>query len=153
MRSSSSSRSWSRPPPAPNLRPPDGRTAIPGIPGHRPAVRHCAMKPRFRSVLLLLPLFAAAVAGPAQSGQTTELSTPVGQFPLHVTVDYLGMAGLKTVIRIRLRAPELSMAAARRGLKTFSGDLQGSFFKGEEMVQAFKYPVSGELGEKTTFQY
>ena len=70
-----------------------------------------------------------------------------------MTAEYLGMAGLKTVVRIRLRAPELSMAAAKRGLKSFSGELPGSFLKGENIVQAFKYPVSGELGERTTFQY
>ncbi|MEX1245106.1 MAG: VWA domain-containing protein [Thermoanaerobaculia bacterium] len=110
------------------------------------------MKVRLLSALLLLPLLALAAAAPAQTRQT-ELSTDAGQFPLYVTVEYLGMAGLKTVVRIRLRAPELSMAAARRGLKTFSGELSGSFLKGEDIVQAFKYPVSGELGEKTTFQY
>ena len=110
------------------------------------------MKPRFLAALLVVPLITLAAAGPAQTAQT-EISTPAGQFPLYVTVDYLGMAGVKTVLRIRLRAPELSMAAAKRGLKTFSGELQGNFLKGEQMVQAFKYPVSGELGEKTTFQY
>ncbi len=63
------------------------------------------------------------------------------------------MAGLKTVVRLRLRAPELSMAAGKRGLTSFSGELMGSFLKGEDVVQAFKYPVSGEIGTRTTFQY
>ncbi len=102
-----------------------------------------------RAVVLFL-LSAAAALGQTRE---TELSTPGGKFPLYVTAEYLGMAGLKTVVRVRLRAPELSMAAARRGLRSFSGELQGSFAKGEDIVQAFKYPVSGELGEHSTFQY
>lgn len=111
------------------------------------------MKPRILSSVLagLLVVLAAAPA-PGQSIQT-DLSTEAGKFPLYVTAEYLGMAGLKTVMRVRLRAPELSMAAGRRGLKSFSGELQGSFLKGEDIVQAFKYPVSGEIGTRTTFTY
>jgi len=100
---------------------------------------------------LFLVLFAAGPA-PAQTRQA-QISTDAGQFPLYVTVEYLGMAGVKTVLRIRLRAPELSMAAAKRGLRTFSGELQGTFTKGEEIAQSFKYPVSGDVSERTTFQY
>ncbi len=111
------------------------------------------MRPRTPSALLavVLTLFASS-AGFAQTRQT-DLETSAGKFPLYVTAEYLGMAGLKTVVRLRLRAPELSMAAARKGLRSFSGELQGAFVKGEDVVQAFKYPVSGELGERTTFQY
>jgi Ca-activated chloride channel family protein len=94
----------------------------------------------------------APCAGFAQTRET-DLSTAAGKFPLYVTAEYLGMAGLKTVVRFRLRAPELSMAAAKRGLKSFSGELLGAFVRGEDVVQAFKYPVSGELGERMTFQY
>jgi VWFA-related protein len=103
---------------------------------------------------LLLALVLSLSAAPA-SPQTreTELSTAAGKFPLYVTAEYLGMAGLKTVLRIRLRAPELSMAAGKRGLTSFSGELQGSFLKGGDIVQAFKYPVSGEIGTRTTFGY
>jgi VWFA-related protein len=112
------------------------------------------MKSNRLRTLLLLPLFAFAAAAPAQTRQSqTQISTDAGQFPLHVTVEYLGMAGLKTVVRIRLRAPELSMAAAKRGLTSFSGELQGSVLKGDAVVEAFKYPVSGELGERKTFGY
>jgi Ca-activated chloride channel family protein len=103
------------------------------------------------ALALLLAVLAAAPA----LGQTveTDLSTAAGKFPLYVTAEYLGMAGLKTVMRIRLRAPELSMAAGKRGLKSFSGELQGSFLKGDDIVQAFKYPVTGEIGTRTTFTY
>lgn len=118
------------------------------------------MRPRFAALVLtafavgglVLPAAAPAQAPPSQDRQT-ELSTSAGKFPLYVTAEYLGMAGLKTVVRIRLRAPELSMAAGKRGLTSFSGELQGSFFKGAEIVQAFKYPVSGEIGTRVTFGY
>ena len=100
------------------------------------------------SVLML----ASAAVSPAQTREA-QLSTEGGNFPLYITVEYLGMAGVKTVVRVRLRAPELSMAAAKRGLKSFSGELQGSFLKGGNIVQAFKYPVSGSVDERTTFTY
>jgi len=100
------------------------------------------------SVLML----ASAAVSPAQTREA-QLSTEGGNFPLYITVEYLGMAGVKTVVRVRLRAPELSMAAAKRGLKSFSGELQGSFLKGGNVVQAFKYPVSGSVDEHTTFTY
>jgi VWFA-related protein len=111
------------------------------------------MGPRILSPVLAA-LLAVLAAAPTL-GQTveTDLSTAAGKFPLYVTAEYLGMAGLKTVVRVRLRAPELSMAAGKRGLKSFSGELQGSFLKGEDIVQAFRYPVSGEIGTRTTFTY
>jgi VWFA-related protein len=89
---------------------------------------------RFAVALLL-----AAATGLGQTRQT-DLDTPAGKFPLYVTAEYLGMAGLKTVIRVRLRAPELSMAAAKRGLTSVSGELAGAFLK-------------GEVGVRTTFQF
>src|SRR5437899_1612735 len=109
---------------------------------------------RIRSKLSVLALTSSLTASAlaAQTSQT-DISTPGGEFPLYVTVEYLGMAGTKTVVRIRLAAPELSMAAAKRGLRSFSGELAGTFLRGEDAVQAFKYPVSRELGEKTTFRY
>ncbi len=102
---------------------------------------------------LAFPAPAQAPPPPPEQNRDTDLSTSAGKFPLHVTAEYLGMAGLKTVTRIRLRAPELSMAAGKRGLTSFSGELEGSFLKGTEVVQAFKYPVSGEIGTRTTFTY
>jgi hypothetical protein len=86
---------------------------------------------------------------PAQTRQT-QVDTAGGQFPLYVTAEYLGMAGVKTVVRIRLRAPELSMAAAKRGLTSFSGELQGSFLKGDDIVQSFKYPASWAIGPRSS---
>jgi Ca-activated chloride channel family protein len=110
---------------------------------------------RSRALAAALAVLVGLLAGSAGLAQTrqTDLDTPAGKFPLYVTAEYLGMAGLKTVVRVRLRAPELSIAASKRGLTSFSGELQGAFVKGEEVVQAFKYPVSGEIGPRTTFQY
>jgi VWFA-related protein len=89
---------------------------------------------------------------PAQT-KKTELKTPAGRFPLEVTAEYLGMAADKTVVRIRLAAPELSKAAASKGVRTFSGELRGTFSRGEEMVQAFRYPVSGDILDGKPFTY
>ena len=50
------------------------------------------------------------------------------------------MAGVKTVVRVRLRAPELSMAAAKRGLTSFSGELQGSFLEGRRRRPGLQVP-------------
>jgi VWFA-related protein len=113
------------------------------------------MKSGFKSLVALafsVLMLASAAVSPAQTRET-QLSTEGGNFPLYITVEYLGMAGVKTVVRVRLRAPELSMAAAKRGLKSFSGELQGSFLKDGNVVQAFKYPVSGSVDERTTFTY
>jgi Ca-activated chloride channel family protein len=103
--------------------------------------------------ILATALGLCVAAGGAAQTRQTELSTEGGQFPLYVTAEYLGMAGLKTVVRIRLRAPELSMAAAKRGLTSFSGELKGTFVRKDQVVDSFHYPVSGEVSERTTFQY
>ena len=107
-----------------------------------------------RKALTIVAVLAVA-SGSFLSGQTkkTEIKTPVGRFPLEVTAEYLGMAAGKTVVRIRLASPELSKAAASKGVRTFSGELRGTFSKGNEMVQAFRYPVSGDILDGKTFTY
>lgn len=97
------------------------------------------------AVLLSAPLWAQS--------RRTELKTPAGRFPLEVTAEYLGMVGPKTVVRIRLAAPELSRAALSKGLRAFSGELKGSFHRGESPVEAFRYPVAGDLMEDRPFTY
>jgi len=107
---------------------------------------------RFASGLLLAFLAAPGTLAQRSQAQTT-LSTPAGRFPLQITAEYLGMAGSKTVVRIRLSAPELAQAALSRGFRSFSGELRGSFNRGESPVEAFRYPVSGELMEERPFTY
>ena len=108
-----------------------------------------------RGALLLLLVTAALSSGTPLSAQTrkTEIKTPAGRFPLEVTAEYLGMAGKKTVVRIRLSSPELSKAAASHGMRSFAGELRGTFSRGEEMVQAFRYPVAGDVTDGKTFTY
>ncbi len=106
------------------------------------------------AALAVLALFAAAASrGQTTPDQQTQLSTEGGSFPLGVTAEYLGMAGLKTVVRVRLRAPELSMAAAKRGLTSFSGELRGSIVRKDQVADSFRYPVSGEVSTHSTFTY
>ena len=100
------------------------------------------------AVLALAP-FSAVLA----QTRRTELKTAVGRFPLEVTAEYLGMAAGKTVVRIRLASAELSKAAAAKGVRTFSGELRGTFSRGAEMVQAFRYPVSGDILDGKAFTY
>jgi VWFA-related protein len=105
-----------------------------------------------RRTILFLLVAALASPLPAQT-RRTELKTPAGRFPLEVTAEYLGMAAGKTVVRIRLASPELSRAAASKGVRTFSGELRGTFSRGDDMVQAFRYPVSGDILDGMTFAY
>jgi VWFA-related protein len=83
----------------------------------------------------------------------TEIKTPAGRFPLEVTAEYLGMAGKKTVVRIRLSSAELSKAAADHGVRSFAGELRGTFSRGADMVEAFRYPVAGDVADGKTFTY
>lgn len=107
---------------------------------------------RLGFLLLFLGLcgFPAAALGQKQQ---TELKTPLGRFPLEVTAEYLGMAGGKTVVRLRLSAPELSRGLSAHGVRFLAGELRGSFSRGEDTVQAFRYPVSADLDAGKVFTY
>src|SRR5512132_1789286 len=126
-------------------RPPEGsRLAQSGMALPRLLVRTAGMS---RTTLFLVVAAMAVLPGSPASAQTrrTELKTPAGRFSLEVTAEYLGMAAGKTVVRIRLASPELSRAAASRGVRTFSGELSGTFSRGNDMVQAFRYAISGDI--------
>ena len=85
--------------------------------------------------------------------KTADISTPAGKFALEVTADYLGMAAGKTVVRLRLASPQLTAALASKGVRFVSGEVRGTFSKGEEMVEAFRYPVSGDIEGGKTFTF
>src|SRR5262252_6764290 len=129
------------------------------MPRPSPTVRSFRMKLGVRSGLLavlvagLCAAPASPQAPPVNEQHQSDLSTSSGKYPLYVTAEYLGMAGQKTVTRVRLRAPELSIAAGKRGVTSFTGELQGSFLKGTDVVQSFKYPVAGEIGSRATFTF
>jgi hypothetical protein len=107
-----------------------------------------------RKIIFLAAVLALApFSGISAQTKRTELKTPAGRFPLEVTAEYLGMAADKTVVRIRLAAPELSKAAASKGVRTFSGELSGTFSRGADIVQAFRYPVSGDILDGKPFTY
>ncbi|HEY6066229.1 MAG TPA: hypothetical protein VIY96_08750, partial [Thermoanaerobaculia bacterium] len=106
-----------------------------------------------RKICVLAAVLALAPLSASAQTKKTELKTVAGRFPLEVTAEYLGMAGDKTVVRIRLSSPELSKAAASKGVRTFAGELRGTFSRGSEMVQAFRYPVSGDILDGKTFTY
>ena len=101
---------------------------------------------------------AAALAAqnqqlPVKDQKTADVSTPAGKFALEVTADYLGMASGKTVVRLRLASQQLTNALTKRGVRFVSGELKGTFSKGGEMVEAFRYPVSGDIDGGKAFSF
>jgi VWFA-related protein len=106
-----------------------------------------------KTLLVALTLALTPLSTITAQTRKTDLKTPAGRFPLEVTAEYLGMAADKTVVRIRLASPELSKAAASKGVRTFSGELRGTFSRGDDMVQAFRYPVSGDIMDGKPFTY
>ncbi len=108
---------------------------------------------RLSTVLVVSLLLALPAAAAFAQKRKAEVKTPVGKFPLEISPEFLGMAGGKTVVRIRLAAPELSSGLAARGVRSFSGELNGTLFQGGEAVQTFHYPVTASLGNGATFSY
>jgi Ca-activated chloride channel family protein len=104
-------------------------------------------------LLVVLAFSALAVPARAQDKKSAEVSTPAGKFTLEVMAEYLGMASGKTVVRLRLSSPQLSKALAAHGVRFLSGELRGSLSKGGEMVEAFRYPVSGDIEGGKPFTY
>ena len=105
------------------------------------------------AILAIALLSAPAIAQTAGSRQQTDLKTPLGRFALEVTPEYLGMAGKKTVVRLRLASPELSRAASSKGIRFVSGELSGSFSSAGKVIETFHYPVSGEIDGGKAFAY
>ena len=74
------------------------------------------------SAFLIVSLLCVLSAPPASAQKRkADVQTPLGKFPLEISSEYLGMAGEKTVVRIRLASPELSKGLAARGVRAFSG--------------------------------
>src|SRR5712691_2526926 len=112
------------------------------------------MKPAQTLLLAVLAIWPAAASAqaPAQK-QKTDVKTLVGSFALEVTPEYLGMAAGKTVVRLRLSSPELSKTAAARGVRFVTGELRGTFSSAGQVVDTFRYPVSGDVEGGKTFTY
>ena len=82
-----------------------------------------------------------------------EVKTFAGKYPLEINQEFLGMAAGKTVVRIRLASAELTKALTAKGVRNFSGELQGTLLQNGETKDTFKYPVSGTLGGGGAFNY
>ncbi len=111
------------------------------------------LRPPASLAVLLFGLSAALSAQAPAAQKKADLKTKIGTFPLEVTAEFLGTASGKTVVRIRLAAPELSRGAAGKGVKSFQGELRGALLQGGQLVDVFKYPVSGELSSDRVFSY
>src|SRR5712691_2032191 len=130
------------------------------MPRRLAAVAFLRMK-RLHAILLCVWAVLACPTGSAVAGQTpgaapkqqTELQTPLGRFRLDVAPEYLGMAGKKTVVRLRLSSAELSKAAASRKVRFVSGEVSGTFSSGGQAVDTFRYPVSGDVADGKVFAY
>ncbi len=99
-----------------------------------------------------LVTWPASAQAPAQK-QKTDVKTLVGSYALEVTPEYLGMANKKTVVRLRLSSPELSKAAFSRGVRAVSGEVRGTFASAGQVVDTFRYPVTGDVEGGKTFTY
>ncbi|HET7452481.1 MAG TPA: hypothetical protein VFL12_07055, partial [Thermoanaerobaculia bacterium] len=68
---------------------------------------------------------SAAPAPPSQTS-TTQVKTPVKNFEVQTSADYLGTLDGKTVVRIRLTSAEIARALAGKGIGQYSMTLKGS---------------------------
>jgi len=112
-----------------------------------------ALPLRFRLFAIVLAAGSLALAQDPAKTRQIPVKTKVGTFPLGIETDYLGKAGKKTVIRIRLTAPELSREAAARGAKGFAGQVKGGFRQAETEVDSFQYPVTADFGGGAAFAF
>lgn len=106
-------------------------------------------------LLAVLATWPAAVSAqaPIPQKQKTDVKTLVGSYALEVTPEYLGMANKKTVVRLRLSSPELSKAASSRGVRAVSGEVRGTFASAGQVIDTFRYPVTGDVEGGRTFTY
>jgi Ca-activated chloride channel family protein len=111
------------------------------------------MTPRFVLPGVLLLFAVPVLAQDAGKPRQIPVKTKVGTFSLGIETDFLGMAGTKTVVRVRLTAPELSREAAAHGVKGFRGQLKGGFRQAEAEVDSFEYPVTADLAAGVPFAY
>jgi len=110
---------------------------------------------RLQPILLALLLVSPAALAAQSTGakQQTEIKTRAGTFKLEVEPEYLGMAGKKTVVRLRMSCPDLSKTAVSHGARFVSGELRGAFSAAGQIVDSFRYPVSGSLEDGKVFRY
>jgi VWFA-related protein len=107
---------------------------------------------------VLTAVLAVGVASPlhaqrrGRGGDQADVNTAFGKFPLAIDTEFLGMTGEKTVVRIRLSSPELTKGLAAKGVRGFSGQLNGTL-SGANNTQEFHYPVTASLANGASFSY
>jgi len=98
-------------------------------------------------VLLAAAVFAGAARGQTQTSET-KLKTPLKNFKVETSAQYLGSLGDKTVVRIRLNSAEIAAALVSKGIHQYSMTLKGSI-RGTSgaAAESLSYPFSGRLAE------
>jgi hypothetical protein len=56
-------------------------------------------------------------------------------------------------VGVRLAYPELAKVLSAGGVRCVSGEVRGSFSRGADMVEAFRYPVSGDIDAGKVFTW
>ncbi len=120
-----------------------------------------------RNRAILLAVCAGIAAGghlraqatepqPPSQSSTAKIKTPVKNFEVQTTADYLGTVDGKTVVRIRLTSAEIAKALAGKGIKEYSMTLRGSIQNAAgTVVERIGYPFSGSLdaGQPVQFSF
>ena len=99
-------------------------------------------------------LNAASARAQVQSSET-KLKTPVKNFKVETSAQYLGSLGDKTVVRIRLSSAEIASALLGKGIHQYSMTLKGSIRGSGGAAEPLSYPFSGRLegGEPLAFSF
>lgn len=105
------------------------------------------------AALVLLASLSTAAFAQKKRTDKGDVQTPGGKFPLEITSEFLGMTNGKTVVRLRLSSSELTKALSAKGVRGFSGELNGKLLQGGEAVQSFHYPVTASLADGAGFSY
>ena len=85
-------------------------------------------------------------AAPTQSSTAT-VKTPIKNFAVETSADYLGTLGGNTVVRLRLTSAEIARALTGKGVHQYSMTLRGSIRDAADApVETLSYPFSGTLG-------
>ena len=99
--------------------------------------------------LAILPALGAqtlpAPVPPSQSS-TARIKTPVKNFAVQTSADYLGSLEGKTVVRLRLTSAEIAQTLSGKGIRQYSMTLRGSIRNAADApVETLAYPFSGSL--------
>jgi Ca-activated chloride channel homolog len=90
-----------------------------------------------------------SLAGSAQvQTSETKIKTPVKNFKVETSAEFLGSLGDKTVVRIRLSSAEIAAALFGKGIHQYSMTLKGMIRNTAGAgVETLSYPFSGKLVE------